>query len=149
MAEALAEANCSAALGEVPVGAVVAQNVGNRLRIIARAHNRVESEGKASRHAEMLAIEQASEAVGDWRLSNCILAVTLEPCPMCIGALRLARVPLIVFGSSDPRAGACGSLFDLSQDARLGPVPRVISGIMEKECGELLSGFFQKRRQAA
>ncbi|RMG41050.1 MAG: nucleoside deaminase [Candidatus Dadabacteria bacterium] len=143
MKEALKEAQLAFLSGEVPVGAVVAF----RGEIIARAHNRVEELGMACAHAEMLAIEDASRELGNWRLSDCVLCVTLEPCSMCIGAIRLARIPLIVYGARDERLGACGSLYDLSLDPRLGSPPRVISGVQHDECVNLMKEFFKEQRK--
>jgi tRNA(adenine34) deaminase len=142
MNEALREAANAAAAGEVPVGAVVA-HAGN---IIGRGHNLTEGRGTVSAHAEMIAIDQAAHALGGWRLSECILCVTLEPCTMCLGAIRLARVPLLVFGAGDSRQGAVGSLYDLSQDSRLGDPIRVIRNIKQNECEEMLSQFFKQLR---
>ena len=143
MTAALCEARMAQSTGEVPVGAVVARDG----EIIARAHNRVESLLDCCAHAEILAIRHASLVTGNWRLDDCTLCVTLEPCSMCIGAIRLARIPLIIFGASDPSMGAVGSLYDLSQDDRLGPVPRVISGIRSEESAQLIQGFFRSRRE--
>lgn len=142
MQEALKEAQTAGRKGEVPVGAVIV--IGEK--IISRAHNLVESLKDVSAHAEMLAIRQASQSIGNWRLSEAVLCVTLEPCPMCIGAIRLARIPTIVFGAHDPRLGAVGSLFDLGSDSRLGSVPRIIQGIEEKACSEILTNFFTSKR---
>jgi tRNA(adenine34) deaminase len=142
MEQALEEAHKASKIGEVPVGAVVA--VENK--IIARAHNLVESKKDASAHAEVLAIQQASSSIGNWRLTDAVLCVTLEPCTMCIGASRLARIPTIVFGVDDPRMGAVGSLYDISVDERLGPPPRVIRGIKEAQCRTVLSSFFEELR---
>ena len=143
MLEALKEAEQASAANEVPVGAVIVYED----RIIGRGHNQVEQRRDARAHAEMLALEEASQHRGDWRLNDCSLYVTLEPCSMCMGAVKLARVSTIVYGLEDPRIGACGSLFDLSSDARLGPVPRVIRGIEEEACKALLQQFFQKKRK--
>lgn len=143
MQEALVEAARAFDEDEVPVGAVIAHQ-GN---IIGRGHNQVEQRHDARAHAEMLAIEAASKELGDWRLQECTLVVTLEPCSMCLGAMKLSRISTIVFGLEDPRLGACGSVFDLSCDARLGPVPRVIRGIEEEACKELLQRFFQQKRK--
>jgi len=134
----------AATLGEVPVGAVLWH--GNK--IIASQHNLVETNRDASAHAEMLVIREASSVLGDWRLSESILCVTLEPCTMCSGAIRLSRVGTIVFGAADARLGAVGSLFDICEDPRLGAVPRIIRGVKEKECGQILSDFFAKVRSA-
>lgn len=143
MDEAIQEAEAAFAEGEVPIGAVVA--VGEA--IVARAHNRMESVKNAAAHAELLAVQQASQVVKDWRLTEALLCVTLEPCTMCIGAVRLARIPTLVYGAADERMGACGSLYDLSQDERLGPVPRVISGVRQDRCLQLLRTFFQEKRR--
>ncbi|NDC39037.1 MAG: nucleoside deaminase [Proteobacteria bacterium] len=142
MEQALAEAEKAAKIGEVPVGAVVAvQN-----KIISRAHNLVETKKDASAHAEVLAMQQASSTLSNWRLNNAVLCVTLEPCTMCIGALRLSRIGTIIFGAEDPRMGAVGSLYDLSIDDRLGAPPRVIRGIREAQCRTQLSSFFEELR---
>jgi tRNA(adenine34) deaminase len=142
MTEALREAAQASAQGEVPVGAVIAHNE----TIIARAHNTTERSATVTAHAEILAINLASQALGGWRLSDCTLCVTLEPCTMCLGAIRLARIPNLVFGAGDSRQGAVGSLYDLSQDERLGTPLRVISNIQHKECEEMLSTFFKNLR---
>ncbi len=142
MHAALEQAQAGAAQGEVPVGAIVV--VGGE--IVSRAHNEVESGKDASAHAEILAMRRAALSAGDWRLNDALLCVTLEPCTMCIGAAKLARIPTIVFGAEDPRLGAVGSLYDLSQDARNGPVPRVIRGIEEERCRNLLQEFFKRCR---
>ncbi len=142
MQEALIEAKKAAAIGEVPVGAVIAHQ-GN---IISRAHNLTESEKDATSHAEVLAIRAASKILGNWRLSEATLVVTLEPCTMCAGAIKLSRIPTIVFGTLDPRAGGMGSLYDVSADPRTGPVPRVVTGVCEEECSRVLKEFFSKLR---
>lgn len=142
MHEALTEAKKAYELGEVPVGAVVSY----KNEIIARAHNEVEKDNSVSKHAEILAIERASKYIDNWRLTECVLAVTLEPCTMCAGAIKLARIPTVIYGLADPRLGAFNSLFNLAQDKRIGPVPRVISGILETESKELLQNFFRKKR---
>ncbi len=144
MSAALCEARAAEIAGEVPVGAVIA----HKGEIIARAHNRVESDLDCCAHAEILAIRHAALTLNDWRLNDCIICITLEPCSMCIGAIRLARIPLIVFGAADPSMGAVGSLYDLSQDERLGAVPRVITGVKADECGQLVSNFFRIRRES-
>jgi len=142
MQEALSEAASAAAVGEVPVGAVIA----HKDTIIARAHNTTEASATVTAHAEMHAINSASRTLGSWRLSECILCATLEPCTMCLGAIRLARIPTIIFGAGDSRQGAVGSLYDLSQDDRLGSPLRVISNIHRAECEAILSSFFKKLR---
>ena len=143
MREALVQANAGKASKEVPVGAVIAHSD----KIIASAHNQVESDKDASAHAETLAIGRAGAEIGNWRLSDCILCVTLEPCPMCAGAIRLARIPAVVYGASDERLGAFGSRYDLSLDDAFGEKPRVISCICEDECAEILKDFFASRRK--
>ncbi len=140
---ALAQASEAATRGEVPVGAAIIHQTRG---LIASTGNRVEELHDATAHAETLAIRAASAALGGWRLEECALFVTLEPCTMCIGAIRNSRVGALVFGAHDARAGAAGSLYDLSLDERLGKVPRVISGIMAEECAALLIEFFAKRR---
>lgn len=142
MQEALLQAKKAYELGEVPVGAVISYNN----EIISRAHNEVEKDGSVSRHAEILAIERASKYLENWRLNECILAVTLEPCTMCAGAIKLARIPTVIYALDDPRLGAFNSLFNLAQDKRLGPVPRVISGILESDSKKLLQNFFREKR---
>jgi tRNA(adenine34) deaminase len=142
MDEALHEAKHAADAGEVPVGAVIS-HAGT---IIGRGHNQTEALSTVSAHAEIIAINQASQNLGGWRLSECILCVTLEPCTMCLGAIRLARIPTLVFGAGDSRQGATGSLYDLSQDARLGDPIRVIRNIKQTECEEILSQFFKRLR---
>ncbi len=143
MSAALKQAQLAASCGEVPVGAVLA----HAGKIIAEAHNLTETNHDATCHAEILVIRQASRTLENWRLADSILVVTLEPCGMCATAIKLARIPTLVFGIADPRAGAVGSLYDLSQDSRTGPPPRVISGVRAEECRELLRSFFEKRRQ--
>lgn len=143
MDEAIKQALKAYEKSEVPVGAVIAKDG----EIIAFAHNLVESNSLVTSHAEILAIQEASKKSGDWRLNDCVLCVTLEPCSMCMGAIKLARIPTIIFGAGDSYKGACGSLFDLSEDKRLGSVQKVISGIREKECSELLKKFFKEKRQ--
>lgn len=145
MLKALTEAKKAALAEEVPVGAVIAKADG---QVIAFAHNEVECQKDATQHAEILAIQRAAKFTGDWRLKDCILAVTLEPCSMCLGAIKLARIPVVIFGAYDPEKGACGSLFDLSIDSRLGPVPKVISKIKETECQQILKDFFKAKRTA-
>lgn len=142
MQQARAEASLAASQGEVPVGAVIAQGE----KIIGRGRNSTEASSTVIAHAEIHAINEASTVVGNWRLSECVMCVTLEPCTMCLGAIRLARIPLLIFGAGDSRQGAVGSLYDLSQDARLGDPIRVIANVQKAECEQLLSGFFKKLR---
>lgn len=142
MDAALAEADRAAAAGEVPVGAVVVLGA----EIIGRGHNLRESTGDPTAHAEILALREASSHVGHWRLEGATMYVTLEPCPMCAGALVLARVDRLVFGVRDPKAGACGSLMNIVQDTRLNHRLAVAEGILEERCRELLVRFFRARR---
>ena len=143
MTAALEEAQKAAAADEVPVGAVIA--VGDQ--IIARAHNLIETRQDSNAHAEVLAISLASSVQKNWRLTEAILAVTLEPCSMCAGAIKLARIPILVYGRADTRAGAVGSLYDLTADSRTGPPPRVIAGIQEEKSAEILRSFFVGKRK--
>jgi tRNA(adenine34) deaminase len=138
-------AMAATARGEVPVGASVWHPDRG---VIASASNRVEELNDATAHAEVLAIRAASSTLGSWRLNDCALFVTLEPCTMCIGAIRNARVGALVFGAADPRAGAAGSLFDLALDERLGSTPRVIANVDAERCAELLSEFFRSLRHS-
>jgi len=142
MADAFALAEEAAAAGDIPIGAVVVDREG---RIIGRGRNRRE-EGDPLAHAEMLAIRQAAQAIGDWRLEGTTMVVTLEPCAMCAGALVNARVDRLVYAVPDPKAGAAGTLFDVPRDPRLNHRVEVASGVMAAECGELLSSFFRSRR---
>jgi tRNA(adenine34) deaminase len=142
MAEAIREAENAAKVGEVPVGAVIAHNGA----IIGRGRNRTEERTCVTHHAEILAIKEASKSLENWRLTDTIMCVTLEPCTMCIGAIRLARIPTVAFGAGDSRQGALGSLYDLSQDTRLGEPLRIIHGIEKNRCKNLLRSFFEKLR---
>jgi len=144
MRAALEQAEVALKLGEVPVGAAV----GYRGKLLATAHNEMEANRDATSHAEMLVIRRASEKIKDWRLVDTLLCVTLEPCTMCAGAIRQARIPVVVFGAADPRMGAFGSIYDLSQDSRLGPPVRVISGVESDACLQLLQEFFKQVRLA-
>lgn len=140
---ALEEARFAAEEDEVPVGAlIVSANAG----IIARAHNQRELLKDPTAHAEMIAITQAAQFLQSWRLENCILYVTLEPCPMCAGAIVQSRIPWVVYGCMDPKAGACHSLFNICNDPRLNHRSRVVPGVLENECSSILSEFFQKKR---
>jgi tRNA(adenine34) deaminase len=142
MMAALREAERASNIDEVPVGCTIAHNG----VIIGRGHNTTEASANVVAHAELNAIREASSHLGNWRLTDCIMCVTLEPCTMCLGAIRLARIPLVVFGAGDSKQGAVGSLYDLSQDERLGPALRVISGIKESDCQQLLKRFFLQKR---
>jgi len=143
MLVALEEAAAALEEDEVPVGAVIV----NGDRIIARAHNQRERLRDPTAHAEMIAITQAAAAVGSWRLENCALYVTLEPCPMCAGAILQARLPVLVYGATDPKAGAVDSLFRLLDDPRLNHRVESGGGVLAERCGELLSRFFQQQRR--
>ena len=143
MRMALQEAAVAAEENEVPVGAII---VHGERKIIASDHNRREQLRDPTAHAEMLAITQASETLGTWRLDECTLYVTLEPCPMCAGAIVQARIPRVVYGADDPKAGAVQSLFKILNDGRLNHQSAVISGILLEECGDILSRFFQRQR---
>jgi tRNA(adenine34) deaminase len=143
MTAALAEARLALATGDVPVGALV---VGPGGEVVARAHNAREATGDPTAHAELLALRQASEALGRWRLDDCTLVVTLEPCAMCAGAIVLARIPRLVLGAWDPKAGAAGSVHDLVRDRRLNHRVEVVGGLLEQECGAVLREFFDERR---
>lgn len=141
---ALREAEAAAAEDEVPIGAVIVHEG----RVIASAHNQREQLHDPTAHAEMIAITQAAGVLGDWRLEGCTLYVTLEPCPMCAGASVLARIPRVVYGAADPKAGAAHTLYHLLDDGRLNHRADVKSGVLADECGEILSRFFaQKRRE--
>ena len=142
MRQALSQAHAAIEHDEVPVGAIVV----NQGRVIAAAHNQCIGLKDATAHAEMLAITQAAQAVGDWRLENCTLYVTLEPCVMCAGAIINSRIPIVVFGTLDPKGGAAGSLFNVLDDSRLNHRCEVISGVLSKPCGEILTEFFRRKR---
>ncbi len=143
MSIALEEARSAAAEGEIPVGCVIVHND----TIIAREHNRVEQRQDPTAHAELLAIQQAARVLRSRRLTDCTLYVTLEPCPMCAGAIVLARIPVVVFATPDPKAGAVASLYALLNDPRLNHRCTVVSGIAQDEAASLLKSFFQKIRQ--
>ncbi|MGE5346882.1 MAG: tRNA adenosine(34) deaminase TadA [Acidithiobacillales bacterium] len=145
MREALKAARRATAHGDVPVGAVVVKGS----TILARARNRREADRDPTAHAELIAIRRAAKRLGSWRLEGCALYVTLEPCAMCAGAAVLARIPRLVFGAEDPKAGFAGSLGDLCRDPRLNHHVRVTEGILAAECGELLTAFFREKRAAA
>jgi len=128
---------------EVPIGSVIVREN----QIIGRGHNLTESLKDATAHAEMIAITSAAEKVGDWRLDNCILYSTIEPCAMCAGAAVLSRIKLIVYGAKDPKFGACGSIFEIPTDKKLNHRIEIISGVMEPESIALMQSFFQKARK--
>lgn len=143
MSEALAEARLALGTGDVPVGAVV---VGPDGDVVGRGHNAREAIGDPTAHAELIALRAAAVALGRWRLDDCTLVVTLEPCTMCAGALVLARVPRLVLGTWDPKAGAAGSVHDLVRDRRLNHRVEVVGGVLADECAEVLTAFFAERR---
>ena len=128
---------------DVPVGAVLLNAEG---KLVASSSNAKEESQDVTAHAEILAVRQAAKYTGDWRLEGLTLAVTLEPCVMCAGAIREARVSRVIFGAWDQKIGAGGSAYDILRDSRLGRVPEVIGGILAKECSEVLGDFFQRRR---
>lgn len=142
MAEALALAREAAANGEVPVGAVAVFEG----RVVGRGRNVRESARDPTAHAELLAIQEAARALGRWRLTGVTIYVTLEPCAMCAGAMVLARIDRLVYGAADPKAGAVGSLMDLSRDPRLNHQFAVEGGVRAEECGGVLQAFFEARR---
>lgn len=142
MQKAMQQAQAAREIDEVPVGAIIVRGS----QIVGAAHNLTRQLRDPTAHAEMLAITQAAEAVGDWRLSDCTLYVTLEPCPMCAGAIVNARVKTVVFGACDPKAGAVESLFRLLDDDRLNHKSEVISGVMGPKCGHILTEFFREKR---
>ncbi len=140
---ALEVARAAVPLGEVPIGAVVLNATGE---VIATAHNRRILDHDPTGHAEIVALRAAATVLGDWHLEGCTLAVTLEPCTMCAGAVVLGRVARLVFGAWDPKAGAVGSLWDVVRDRRLNHRPEVVGGVLAEECGALLVDFFAQRR---
>jgi tRNA(adenine34) deaminase len=146
MAMALEEAETAADEGEVPVGAAI---VSFERGVIARAHNQREQLLDPTAHAEMIAITQAAQALRSWRLENCILYVTLEPCPMCAGAIVQARLPLVVYGCADPKAGACDTLYRIASDSRLNHRAQIVGGVLADSCAAVLSRFFAERRSAS
>jgi len=143
MRQALQEAEAAEEEGEVPIGAVI---VHGERKVIASDHNRREQLRDPTAHAEMLAITQAAEALGSWRLEDCTLYVTLEPCPMCAGAILQARIPRVVYGADDSKAGAVQSIFKLLSDVRLNHQCSLVSGILAEPCGSILTRFFQRQR---
>jgi tRNA(adenine34) deaminase len=141
---ALEEAAAAADADEVPVGAVV---VSLEQGIIGQAHNQREMLHDPTAHAEMIALTQAAQALGNWRLENCILYVTLEPCPMCAGAVVQARLPYVVYGAIDAKAGACETLYRIASDPRLNHRAQVIGGVLADRCAAVLSDFFAAKRR--
>ena len=144
MEMALEEAAQAAAEDEVPVGAVI---VSLKRGLIGQAHNQRELLHDPTAHAEMIAITQAAEALRSWRLEDCILYVTLEPCPMCAGAIVLARLPMVVYGTTDPKAGACDTLYRITSDPRLNHRAQVVGGVLAERCAGVLSAFFAEKRR--
>ena len=142
MRQALSEARLAAAAGEMPVGCVVVRDG----QIIARAHNECEARRDATAHAELLAIRRASAACGDWRLNGCTLYVTLEPCPMCAGAIVQARVGRLVYGAANPAQGCAGSLYRVTEDPAFPHFCPADGGVLAGECEALLAGFFEGQR---
>jgi len=140
---ALEEAEQALREDEVPVGAVIVYEG----RVIARSHNQREQLHDPTAHAEMIAITQAAESRQSWRLDGCTLYVTLEPCPMCAGAILQARLPAVVYGAADPKAGAVDTLFRLLDDPRLNHRVETVAGVLAASCGEILSRFFQEQRR--
>lgn len=143
MGLALAAAAVADAEDEVPVGAVI---ISPDRGVIASAHNQREQLRDPTAHAEMIAITQAAAALKSWRLEQCILYVTLEPCPMCAGAIVQARLPMVVYGCTDPKAGACQTLYQITSDPRLNHRARVMGGVLADRCAALLSDFFARKR---
>ena len=144
MRKAIAEAQAALRLDEVPIGCVIVHEPSGR--VIGRGHNLRETAHDATAHAEIIAIRQACEELGAWRLIDCTLVVTLEPCPMCAGAIVNARIPRLVYGCDDPKAGAVRTLYQLCEDARLNHRVEVTSGVLAEECAELLRSFFRAQR---
>lgn len=142
MERALVLAGEAAQRGEVPVGAVVYRGD----VVLAEASNNRESSADPTGHAEIVALREAGRKNGDWRLQDCSVAVTLEPCPMCAGAMVNARVSRLIYGATDPKGGACESLFEITRDTRLNHRLETIGGVMEERCGDLLRDFFRQRR---
>lgn len=140
---ALEEARLAMSEDEVPIGAVIVHNG----RVIASAHNQREQLHDPTAHAEMIAITQASESLQSWRLEGCTLYVTLEPCPMCAGAIVQARIPEVVYGATDPKAGAVQTLYHLLDDSRLNHRAEVVAGVLAEPCSQILSQFFQEQRR--
>lgn len=143
MREAMKEAKRAEKLNDVPIGAVIVHDG----EIISRAHNLRETDQSAVAHAELLAIEEACKKLGTWRLENTTLYVTLEPCPMCSGAIVLSRVRRVVYGAADPKGGCAGTLMNLLQEPRFNHQSEVTAGVLGEECGQMLSQFFRKVRE--
>lgn len=144
MHEAIQQAQAAAGIAEVPIGCVIVHDPTDR--IIGRGHNRREIDRDPTAHAEMIAIHQAATELGNWRLLDCTIYVTLEPCPMCAGAIVNARIPRLVYGCNDPKAGAVRTLYQICSDDRLNHQVEVTAGVLAKECAELVSQFFRAQR---
>ncbi|MRH45157.1 tRNA-specific adenosine deaminase [Aquibacillus halophilus] len=144
MSLALEEAKKAEALGEVPIGAIIVYQG----KVIASGFNLRESLQTTASHAELIVIDKANEQISSWRLEDCTLYVTLEPCPMCAGAILQSRIPRVVFGAYDPKAGCVGSLMNLLEDSRFNHKSEVIGGMLEEECGQLLTNFFRNLRES-
>ncbi|WP_407272233.1 tRNA adenosine(34) deaminase TadA [Radiobacillus sp. PE A8.2] len=144
MEMAIQEAKKAETLGEVPIGAIIVYQD----EVIATAFNLREALQTTASHAELIAIDKANEKIGSWRLEECTLYVTLEPCPMCAGAILQSRIPRVVFGAYDSKAGCVGSLMNLLEDSRFNHRAEVTGGVMEETCGKLLSDFFRRLRDA-
>jgi tRNA(adenine34) deaminase len=142
MQAAIREAQIAEENGDVPIGCVIV----HKDIVIAKAHNQRQQLTDPTAHAEMIAITQAAEYLQNWRLHGCTIYVTLEPCPMCAGALVLGRIDQLVYSCRDPKAGACGSLYNIVQDQRLNHWVEITAGVLEQECSAMLSDFFRRRR---
>lgn len=142
MKEALKEAEKARAIDEVPIGAVIVKEG----KIIGRGYNQRESTNRAITHAELLAIDEANQALANWRLENCALFVTLEPCPMCSGAIILSRIPHVYYGASDYKGGTVGTLMNLLEDKRFNHQSKVEAGVLQEECSTMLTDFFRDLR---
>ncbi|MEA4922333.1 MAG: tRNA adenosine(34) deaminase TadA [Eubacteriaceae bacterium] len=143
MRQALIEAEKAADMGEVPVGAVIVKDG----EIIGRGHNRTETDRDPTAHGEMIAVRMAAEHLGGWRLTGCEMYVTAEPCSMCAGAIVWSRISKIYIGTMDPKAGACGSVFNIVQEKKLNHYAEVETGILEEECRSIMKDFFRKLRK--
>lgn len=143
MSAALEEAKKAASIGEVPVGAVIVKDG----EIIAAAHNMTETSHDPTAHAEILAIRKAASVLGGWRLPGCRMFVTAEPCSMCAGAIVLARIEKLYIGTMDPKAGACGSVFNIPQESRLNHFTEIETGLMQEECSRIMKDFFRNLRK--
>jgi tRNA(adenine34) deaminase len=142
MLQALQQAQAAYAIDEVPVGAIVVRDQ----QIIGAAHNLSRQLRDPTAHAEMIAITQAAESIGDWRLENCTLYATLEPCVMCAGAILQSRIPQVVFGAKEPKGGGVESMFQLLSDSRLNHQCDVINGVLDSKCGQILTDYFSEKR---